>query len=115
MLFWGRNYLWQIQFIPLWMYLPNFRVEVLKYIRENIHYSDDVIQSGLPGKTILKFVVNIDGSLTNIKVVKGMTGFPECDKEAVRVVKSMPNWIPAKLNGEIVRSYFILPISIHFQ
>lgn len=94
---------------------PGGRPALLKYITENIHYPDDVLKLSLSGKTILKFVVNVDGSLTDIRVVKGMTEFPECDKEAVRVIKSMPNWIPAKLNGEIVRSYFILPISIHFQ
>ena len=58
----------------------------------------------------LKMVVEKDGMLSNIQIVKGVPNCAECDKEALRVVKSMPKWIPAIHNGRRVRSYFIFPV-----
>ncbi len=58
----------------------------------------------------VKMVVEKDGMLSNIQIVKGVTNCAECDKEALRVVKSMPKWIPAINNGRRVRSYFIFPV-----
>lgn len=58
----------------------------------------------------LKMVVEKDGTLSNIQIVKGVPNCAECDKEALRVVKSMPKWIPAIHNGRRVRSYFIFPV-----
>jgi TonB family protein len=63
------------------------------------------------GKVFLKFVVNEDGSLSNIQVLKGILYYPECDEEATRLVAIMPYWKPAKLNGRPVKCYFNLPIS----
>ena len=58
----------------------------------------------------VKMVVEKDGMLSNIQLVKGITNCPACDKEAIRVVKSMPKFIPAMNNGRAVRSYFIFPV-----
>lgn len=65
----------------------------------------------LRGKTILRFVVNRDGSIQDVKVLRTMIDCPECDREAVNVIKNMPCWIPAKKQGKIVRSYVVLPIA----
>ncbi len=61
-------------------------------------------------KCYIKLVVEKDGMLSNIQIVKSAFNCPECDKEALRVVKSMPKWIPAINNGRAVRSYFIFPV-----
>ncbi len=61
-------------------------------------------------KVFLRFIVLKDGSIVNINVIRGAYDHPECDAEAIRVVKSMPNWIPAKISGQPVNSYFNLPV-----
>jgi protein TonB len=55
-------------------------------------------------------VVDENGTISNVKVVRGVPNCPECDKEAVRVVKSMPAWVPGKIQGDAVSSFFMLPI-----
>ena len=64
---------------------------------------------GLQGRVIIGIVVEKDGSLTDIKVVKSVD--PSLDKEAIRVVKTMPNWIPGMQDGEPVRVKYIIPIT----
>jgi protein TonB len=61
-------------------------------------------------KVFTQFIVLNDGSILGVKVMRGAPDCPECDTEAVRLIKSMPNWIPAKVNGQAVNSYFNLPI-----
>ena len=61
-------------------------------------------------KCYIKMIVEKDGSFSNIQIVRGILSCPECDKEALRVVKSMPKWQPAINNGRAVRSYFVFPV-----
>jgi len=77
------------------------------FIRWNLRYP---AQGGLPeeGTVFVTFVVEIDGSLSNIEVLRGLHG--ALDPEAIRVVKLMPNWIPGKTRGKAVRTRFIMPI-----
>lgn len=82
-----------------------------KYLATSIVYPKEAIEMGLEGRCYLTFVVTDKGEITNIRVRKGVTDCPECDQEAIRVVKAMPNWIPGVLNGKNVNSYFALPIS----
>jgi protein TonB len=63
----------------------------------------------------LKFVVNESGSISDVQVLKGVPGCSDCDKEAIRVVKSMPAWKAAKMTGKAVKCYFNLPISFKIQ
>lgn len=91
---------------------PGGCAAMMKFVSENIVYPSIKYDQQLGGKVVLKFVVEEDGSLTNIQVAKGMLGCPECDEEAIRVVKLMPKWIPAKVGEKIIRSKFILPIQI---
>lgn len=81
------------------------------FIQNNLRYPEDAIKDGIQGRVILSFIVEKDGSLTDIKVVRSVS--PSLDKEAIRIVKSMPKWIPGKQNGRSVRVKYIIPI--HFK
>lgn len=85
------------------------------YLRDNLHYPEIAIQLGLEGRCFLKFVVSKVGDISDVKVVRGVEDCPECDKEAVRVVKNMPLWTPGKINGRPVKSEFNLPITFKLQ
>jgi len=92
---------------------PGGRKELLKFLVKEIDYNRINVGCSSPsGKLVLKFVIEKNGAISNISIVRGLSNRPEFDQEAIRVVKLMPNWIPAKTGGEIVRSYFILPIEI---
>jgi protein TonB len=79
-----------------------------KYIGDNLHYPLTARRYGLEGTVFTAFVVEKDGDISNVKVVKGMSG--ELDDEAKRVISEMPNWKPGKQNGQLVRVRFVLPI-----
>jgi TonB family protein len=85
--------------------------EALKiFISKNLRYPESMKEAGVQGKVYLKFIVSETGEVSDIKIAKGISGCKECDNEAIRVVKSMPKWIPGKNNGKAVKSYFILPV-----
>ncbi|MBI3240428.1 MAG: energy transducer TonB, partial [Flavobacteriia bacterium] len=66
-------------------------------------------------KVFLMFVVNENGAISGIKVLKGCKNCPDADREAVRLVSSMPAWKPAKMQGSNVKSYYNLPVSFKIQ
>ena len=70
-------------------------------------------ENGIQGRVIVTFVVERDGSITDVRVVKSVD--PSLDKEAVRVTKSMPNWNPGMQNGGPVRVKFTLPVTFRLQ
>lgn len=88
--------------------------EMMLFMSKNLRHPE-VGGFSMQGKVYLRFIVEKDGTLTNIEVMRGIVGCPECDKEAVRVVELMPKWNPAKYNGKIVRSYFNIPIVFKLQ
>ncbi|MCX7728286.1 MAG: TonB family protein [Bacteroidia bacterium] len=90
---------------------PGGPMEMMKYIQKNIVYPPSAREAGISGKCFLRFVVNEDGKISSVEVLKGVPGCPECDKEAMRVIKSMPSWKPGKQNGKEVKVYFQLPIN----
>ncbi len=90
---------------------PGGIAEMMKFIQKNIVYPPSAREAGISGKCFLRFVVNEDGKISNVEILKGVPGCPECDKEAIRVVKSMPSWKPGKQNGKEVKVYFQLPIN----
>ncbi len=94
---------------------PGGPMEMMKYIQKNIQYPQMAKEAGLSGKCFLKFVVNGNGNISDVTVLKGVPGCSECDKEAIRVVKSMPNWKPGKQNGRSVPVYFNLPINFQLK
>ncbi len=80
----------------------------LYFIRTNIRYPEQALKSGIQGVVTLLFVIEIDGSITNIQITKGIGG--GCDDEAIRVTRSMPTWFPGKRNGKPVRVMVKMPI-----
>ncbi|MFN5417932.1 MAG: TonB family protein [Flavobacteriia bacterium] len=85
--------------------------EMNKFLTENLVYPPDAIDLGLQGKCYLKFIVEVDGTITHVSVVKGVPDCPQCDKEAIRVVKMMPPWLPETIQGQKVRSWGQLPLN----
>ena len=94
---------------------PGGLAAMMKYIQQNVQYPAMAREAGISGKCFLKFVVNETGDISNVEVLKGVPGCPDCDKEAIRVVKSMPKWKPAKMTGRAVKCYFNLPFSFKIQ
>ena len=88
---------------------PGGRGELLKFIGQNVKYPEIAKENGIQGKVFVQFVVNTKGKITNVVVIRGID--PSCDKEAIRVVKMMPDWIPGKQNGLPVRVQFVVPIN----
>ena len=86
-----------------------------KYISENIVFPEIARENNIQGKCYLKFVVSVDGSISQVSIVRGVPGCPECDKAAIKVVKNMPPWKPGKLNGRSTASYFQLPINFALE
>ena len=87
---------------------PGGETELMKFIRDNLKYPVIAQENGIQGRVILRFVVSKTGTIDNVTVLRSLD--PTCDKEAIRVVKSMPKWIPGKQNGNNVPVYFTLPV-----
>jgi protein TonB len=85
----------------------------LKYLRDNIKYPEMAKESGIQGTVYVTFVVEKDGRISNVKILRGIGG--GCDEEAVRVIKGMPNWKPGKQRGRPVRAQFNMPIRFILQ
>jgi periplasmic protein TonB len=83
------------------------------FLQQNIKYPEEAKELGIQGKVFVTFVVEIDGSITDVRVLRGIGG--GCDEEAIRVVKSMPKWVPGKQRGVPVRVQFNLPIKFTLQ
>jgi len=86
---------------------------LMQYLASNIKYPVVAEENGVQGRVIVTFVVEKDGSITDVRVVKSVD--PSLDKEAQRVVKSMPKWIPGKQNGSAVRVKYTVPVTFRLQ
>jgi len=86
---------------------------LFEYLSKNIKYPVVAEENGIQGRVIVTFVVERDGSITDVKVAKSVD--PSLDKEAMRVVKSMPHWIPGKQNGSAVRVKYTVPVTFRLQ
>ena len=87
---------------------PGGSAACMKFIADNLRYPKECQEGAASGRVILGFTVNEDGSLSDIKVMRSLT--PSLDEEAIRVVKSMPKWNPAKQNGKAVKAKYTLPV-----
>lgn len=92
---------------------PGGDVELLKYIAKNVEYPQESQSKGEQGRVICSFVVASDGSLRSFKVVRGVT--PLLDKEAIRVLKTMPRWTPGTNGGKPVAVKYTVPITFKLQ
>ncbi len=86
---------------------------LMKYLAENIKYPPLAKESGIQGRVFINFVVEPNGSISNVKVLRGIGG--GCDEEAVRVVERMPKWSPGKQRGKPVRVSYNLPVKFTLQ
>jgi protein TonB len=87
---------------------PGGDAALLDYIRKNTVYPEEAIEIGIEGRVVLKFVVTKDGSVGKIEILKGVD--PLLDKEAVRVVGTLPEFIPGKQSGKPVNVWFSVPV-----
>ena len=84
---------------------------LLDYLMESVKYPEDAEKQKIEGRVIAIFVVETDGSISNVEVVKPV--FPSLDAEAVRVLSGMPKWTPGKQSGKTVRVKYTVPISFN--
>ena len=87
---------------------PGGVAKLFEFISKNIHYPQEAKEKGIQGRVFIGFVIEKDGSVSNIRNLRGVDS--ELDAEAIRVVKSMPKWKPGKHNGEFVRVSYQIPI-----
>lgn len=80
----------------------------IRYLQENLKYPQMARESGIQGRVFVTFVVERDGSITDVKILRGIGG--GCDEEAIRVIQNMPKWVPGKQRGKPVRVQFNMPI-----
>ena len=86
---------------------------LMKYIGENLKYPEETKERGLQGRVVVGFIIEKDGSLTDVKVLRPVD--IDLDAEVLRLVKGMPKWIPGRQNGKRVRVRYLLPIHICLQ
>ena len=87
---------------------PGGMPAMIEFLQTNIKYPKDAIKQEVGGRVMVMFVVETDGSISNVRVARKV--FPSLDKEAVRVVKAMPKWKPGKEKGRLVRVNYTLPV-----
>ena len=92
---------------------PGGMEEMMKFLQQNVKYPKEAYEQGKQGRVIVQFVVNTDGSISNDTIVRSVD--PLLDAEALRVVRSMPNWTPGKQKGEPVRVRFTLPVTFRLD
>ena len=93
---------------------PGGQQALFKYLGENVKYPVIAQENGIQGRVICQFVVNKDGSIVDVVVVRS-SGEPSLDKEAVRVINSMPKWKPGKQRGKPVRVKYTVPVNFRLQ
>lgn len=92
---------------------PGGQGELLKFLARNIKYPEESVKNKEEGRVQIAFIVNKDGSISDVKVLKNTT--PLLDAEAIRITKSMPNWTPGKDKGKVVRVAYTVPVTFRLQ
>ncbi len=92
---------------------PGGEQKLMEYVGKNIKYPQIARETGIQGRVFIGFVVEPDGSVSNVKLLRGIGG--GCDEEAMRVVKSMPKWKPGKQRGKAVRVSYQIPVFFKLQ
>ena len=92
---------------------PGGEQAMMQFVADNVKYPQDAIDKEISGRVLVSFVVEKDGSIGDVKVVKGIGG--GCDEEAVRVVNAMPKWKPGMDKGNPVRVSYIMPFTFKLQ
>lgn len=92
---------------------PGGEQKLLEYVAKNTKYPQIAQDNGIQGRVFVSFVVETDGSISNVKVTRSLGG--GCDEEAVRVIESMPKWEPGKQRGQVVRVSYQIPVNFKLQ
>ena len=92
---------------------PGGEVKLLEVIESNINFPANAAEKRIQGRVVVKFVVKKDGNVGEVIVLRGKD--PDLDKEAVRVVKSLPKFIPGKMNGQPVAVWYTVPVNFKLQ
>ena len=92
---------------------PGGMQALMKFLAQNIKYPTDAQKAKKEGRVIAQFVVTTDGSIADIKVIRGI--YPSLDEEAIRVIKAMPKWKPGTQKGQPVNVRYTIPISFRLQ
>lgn len=92
---------------------PGGQIELHKFLRENLKYPQIAIDSNFQGKVYAAFVVEEDGSVTNITIKRG--AHSSLDAEVIRLIGLMPKWKPGMIGGKAIRSRFVLPINFYLN
>jgi len=92
---------------------PGGDAALMQFLNSHIKYPVVAEENGIQGRVVCTFVVERNGSITDVRVIKSVD--PSLDKEAVRVLKSMPSWIPGKQNGSAVRVKYTVPVTFRLQ
>lgn len=93
--------------------MPQFNGDLKQWLKQNLNYPSIALDMNIQGKVFIQFVVEKDGSISNIKVMRGVDA--SLDQEAVRVIQSMPKWIPGKQRGRPVRVAYNMPITFELK
>lgn len=94
-----------VEIMPLF---PGGEKEMYRFIGQNLKYPVSAQEANIQGKVVVRFVVDQNGSINDVEILRGID--PNCDKEALRVIKNMPKWVPGKQNGIPVKVYYTMPI-----
>lgn len=92
---------------------PGGQVALFEYLSKNVKYPADAEKQKIEGRVLVSFVVNTDGSITDIEVMRKT--FPSLDAEGVRVISGMPKWTPGEQKGQKVRVHYTVPIVFHLK
>ena len=92
---------------------PGGNVALLKFISANLKYPVIAAENGIQGTVAIRFVVSATGEVTDVEILRSLD--PSCDREAVRVIKSLPKWMPGKQNGRAVPVYFTVPVRFRLE
>ena len=92
---------------------PGGQAALFEYLSKNIKYPADAEKKKVEGKVFVTFVVDTDGKITDVSLMRKV--FPSLDAEAIRVISAMPNWIPGKQKGQVVRVKYTVPIMFRLK
>lgn len=92
---------------------PGGEKALMQYIKDNTYYPKEMCEGAAQGRVMVGFVINEDGSVSDVKVLKSLT--PELDEVAVEIVKGMPKWNPGKQNGKAVKTKYTVPVSFRTE
>ncbi len=106
----------EIIFGPIIDTMPSFpggNAECMKFIEQNLRYPEEARNKRIEGRVIIQFIIDKNGSVTEPYVAKGVE--KSLDEEAIRLIKSMPKWIPAKMDGKTIQIKYTLPVSFKLK